>query len=145
MEIRFFQESNEAYGNVEDVVKDLNLTFIARNMAHDNYGDVTYILEFLKHPLVTEEEIAQRQKVVMAACDNTPFIYELRKVIVQTWEELQQSLKAVQDTRGKHLMEQTVIGIQVESIRNLVTGLKKIHQVLQKHENQCRTDRKSVV
>ena len=102
MEIRFFQESNEAYGNVEDVVKDLNLTFIARNMAHDNYGDVTYILEFLKHPLVTEEEIAQRQKVVMAACDNTPFIYELRKVIVQTWEELQQSLKAVQDTRGKH-------------------------------------------
>ena len=139
MEIRFFQESNEAYGNVEDVVKDLNLTFIARNMAHDNYGDVTYILEFLKHPLVTEEEIAQRQKVVMAACDNTPFIYELRKVIVQTWEELQQSLKAVQDTRGKHLMEQTVIGIQVESIRNLVTGLRKIHQVLQKHENQCRT------
>ena len=52
-----------------------------------NYGDVTYILEFLKHPLVTEEEIEERQKVVMAAYDNTPFIYELRKVIVQTWED----------------------------------------------------------
>lgn len=139
MRIRFFQESNEVYGNAADVVKDLNLTFIARNMAHNNYGDVTYILEFLKHPLVTEEEIEERQKVVMAACDNTSFMYELRKVIVQTWEDLQQSLKAVQDTRGKHLMEQTVIGIQVESMRSLIIGLQNIHELLQKYKNQCQT------
>lgn len=139
MKINFFRESEEMYGNVSDVVKDLNLNFIARNMSHDNYGDVPYILEFLKHPLVTEDDIEERQQIVMAACECAPFMYELRKTIVQTWEELEQSLKAIQDTRGKHLMEQTVIGIQVDGIRGLVMGLENIHQLLQKNKSQCET------
>ena len=137
MKIEFFSESEAVYGNAADVVKDLNLNFIARNMAHENYGDVPFILEILQHPLVTEENIETRQQVVMAACESAEFVYELRGIIVKAWEELDNSVKAVQDSRGKHLMEQTVIGIHVESIRGLVMGLQQIHELLQKNKDIC--------
>ena len=137
MRIEFFAESEAVYGNAADVVKDLNLTFIARNMAHDNYGDVPFILEILQHPLLTEGDIETRQQVVMTACEYAAFIYELRKIIVKAWEELDSGVKAIQDSRGKHLMEQTVIGIHVECIRGLVMGLEQIHNLLQKNKNIC--------
>lgn len=137
MRIKFFEESEFVYGNAADIVKDLNLNFIARNMAHQNYGDIPFILEILQHPLLTESAIETRQQVVMAACKHAPFVYDLRDVIVSVWEELEHGAKAIQDSRGKHLMEQTVIGIQVESIRNLVMGLQRIHDLLQKNKETC--------
>lgn len=137
MKIAFFQESEVLYGNASDVVKDLNLNFIARNMAHENYGDIPFILEILQHPLMTVEAIEARQQVVMAACEHAPFVYELRDTIVVIWEELERDVKSIQDSRGKHLLEQTVIGIQVESIRGLVMGLQKIHDLLQKNKGIC--------
>lgn len=139
MKIEFFSESEIMYGNASDVVKDLNLNFIARNMANDNYGDIPFILEILQHPLITEEAIEERQRLVMTACEHEPLIYELRDTIVGIWEELENGLKAIQDSRGKHLMEQTVIGIQVESIRSLVLGLQKIHILLQKNSEICKS------
>lgn len=134
MRIDFFEESSKTYERASDVVKDLNLNFIARNMAHENYGDVPFILEVLQSPLVSAEKIKKRQEVVMAACENLTVITALRKVIAQTWDDLEHSMKAIQDSRGKHLMEQTVIGIQVEGIRGLINGLQAIHEILQKNK-----------
>lgn len=144
MRIDFFEEGEKKYGNADDVVKDLNLNFIARNMAHENYGDIPFILEVLQCPLTSEEKIAKRQQVVLAACENLNVISSLRKVIVKTWEDLECSVKAIHDSRGKHLMEQTVIGIQVEGIRGLINGLQSIHEILQKNRTLFETSALSV-
>lgn len=129
MGIEFFKESDSSYGSVSDLAKDLNLQWIARNMVNEKYGDIPFVMEILQHPLLTEEEIEKRQKVVMEACRNPELMEKLRKQIVETSEDLDHSLDAIQDSRGKHLMEQTVIGIHVEGIRELVTGLSQIAEL----------------
>lgn len=133
MGIEFFQESEKCYSYVPDLIKDLNLQWIVRNMAHENYGDVPFIMDVLQRPLTNEAQIRKRQEVVMAACEHPDLIVELRKCIVETSEMLEQSIKAIQDSRGKHLMEQTVIGIHMEGLRGLVTGLGQLHQLIQKY------------
>lgn len=129
MGIEFFEESDNSYGFVSDLVKDLNLQWIARNMVNEKYGDIPFIMQILQHPLGTEEKIEERQKVVMAACENPELIEKLRGLIVELSENLDHSLDAIQDSRGKHLMEQTVIGIHVEGIRELVRGLSEIAEL----------------
>lgn len=133
MRIEFFEESERNYRYVQDVVKDLNLQWIVRNMAHENYGDIPFIMEVLQHPLTDEKQIQRRQKVVMVACEHPELIGELRKCIVETSELLDHSIKAIQDSRGKHLMEQTVIGIHMEGFRGLVSGLAQLHDRIRKY------------
>lgn len=135
MAIAFFEESEKSYRFAADVVKDLNLQWIVRNMAHQNYGDVPFIMEVLQHPLTDVAQIESRQKVVMAACEHPGLTVELRKCIVETSELLDQSIKAIQDSRGKHLLEQTVIGIHREGLCGLVTGLAQLHQLIRKYED----------
>lgn len=135
MGIEFFRENKTSYGFVPDLVKDLNLHWIARNMVNEKYGDIPAIMEILQNPLRTEAEIEERQQVVMAACAHPKRMEELRGVIVQTSENLDHSIHAIQDSRGKHLMEQTVIGIHVESIRGLVSGLGRIHKLIADNAN----------
>lgn len=130
MGIEFFKENVTSYGFVSDLVKDLNLHWIARNMVNEKYGDIPAIMEILQNPLRTEADIEERQKVVMAACDHPEQMVELRRLIVEISENLEHSIHGIQDSRGKHLMEQTVIGIHVESIRELVSGLARIHKLL---------------
>lgn len=137
MKIEFFTESEVLYGNAEDMAKDLNLNFIARNMAKDNYGDVPFILDILQHPLLSVSQIEERQTIVQTACEQAEFVSQLRKVIINLWQELDGSIKAIQDSRGKHLLEQTVIGIQVECIRGLVSGLWQIHELLEENKSIC--------
>lgn len=130
MGIEFFQESEKCYSYVSDLIKDLNLQWIVRNMAHENYGDVSFIMDVIQRPLTNVAQIQERQEVVMAACKHPDLIVELRRCIVEISEMLDQSIKAIQDSRGKRLMEETVIGIHVEGLRGLVTGLGQLHQLL---------------
>ncbi len=130
MGIEFFRENKVSYGSVPDLVKDLNLQWIARNMVNEKYGDIPAVMEVLQHPLRSEKEIEERQKVVMAACAHPELLTELRKIIVETADHLEHSIHAIQDSRGKHLMEQTVIGIHVESIRELVHGISRIYEMI---------------
>ena len=57
MKIEFFEETNFSYRRKQDLEKDLNLHWIARNMAGDKVGDIPAILQVLQHPLTTESEI----------------------------------------------------------------------------------------
>lgn len=133
MGIEFFRESDSSYRSASDLKKDLNLQWIARNMVNEKYGDIPFIMEILQKPLRREEEIRERQKVVMAACQQPALMEELRRQIVETSENLDCSLDAISDSRGKHLMEQTVIGIHVEGIRELVRGLSQIAELQNTH------------
>ena len=56
MKIEFFEETNFSYRRKQDLEKDLNLHWIARNMAGDKVGDIPAILQVLQHPLTTESE-----------------------------------------------------------------------------------------
>ena len=132
MKIEFFEETNFSYRRKQDLEKDLNLHWIARNMAGDKVGDIPAILQVLQHPLTTESEIEKRQQVVTAACENSSVTYQLRDRIVSLSENLTRGLHAILDSRGKHLMEQTMIGVHVETIRELVQGLSEISQMEQK-------------
>jgi len=78
MKIEFFEETNFSYRRKQDLEKDLNLHWIARNMAGDKVGDIPAILQVLQHPLTTESEIEKRQQVVTAACENSSVTYQLR-------------------------------------------------------------------
>ena len=129
MKIEFFEEGNFSYRRKQDLEKDLNLHWIARNMAGDKVGDIPAILQVLQHPLTTESEIEKRQQVVMAACEKASVTYQLRDRIVSLSENLTRGLHAILDSRGKHLMEQTMIGVHVETIRELVQGLSEISQM----------------
>lgn len=102
---------------------------VARNMAGDKVGDIPAILQVLQHPLTTESEIEKRQQVVTAACEKASVTYQLRDRIVSLSENLTRGLHAILDSRGKHLMEQTMIGVHVETIRELVQGLSEISQM----------------
>ena len=53
----------------------------------------------------------------------------LFRSIVLLSENLTRGLHAILDSRGKHLMEQTMIGVHVETIRELVQGLSEISQM----------------
>ena len=53
MKIEFFEETNFSYRRKQDLEKDLNLHWIARNMAGDKVGDIPAILQVLQHPLTT--------------------------------------------------------------------------------------------
>ena len=77
MGIEFFRENRTSYGFVPDLVKDLNLHWIARNMVNEKYGDIPAIMEILQNPLRTEAEIEERQQVVMAACAHPKRMEEL--------------------------------------------------------------------
>lgn len=44
--------------------KDLNLHWIARNMAGDKVGDIPAILQVLQHPLTTESEIEKGSRLL---------------------------------------------------------------------------------
>lgn len=129
MKIEFFEETNFSYRRKQDLEKDLNLHWIARNMAGDKVGDIPAILQVLQHPLTTESEIEKRQQVVTAACENSSVTYQLRDRIVSLSENLTRGLHAILDSRGKHLMEQTMIGVHVETIRELVQGHSEISQM----------------
>lgn len=129
MKIEFFEETNFSYRRKQDLEKDLNLHWIARNMAGDKVGDIPAILQVLQHPLTTESEIEKRQQVVTAACEKASVTYQLRDRIVSLSENLTRGLHAILDSRGKHLMEQTMIGVHVETIRELVQGLSEISQM----------------
>ena len=74
MKIEFFEETNFSYRRKQDLEKDLNLHWIARNMAGDKVGDIPAILQVLQHPLTTESEIEKRQQVVTAACEKYQII-----------------------------------------------------------------------
>ena len=63
MGIEFFKENTTSYGFVPDLVKDLNLHWIARNMVNEKHGDIPAIMEILQNPLRTVEDIEERQKV----------------------------------------------------------------------------------
>jgi len=47
MKIEFFEETNFSYRRKQDLEKDLNLHWIARNMAGDKVGDIPAILQVL--------------------------------------------------------------------------------------------------
>lgn len=79
MKIEFFEETNFSYRRKQDLEKDLNLHWIARNMAGDKVGDIPAILQVLQHPLTTESEIEKRQQVVTAACEKASVTYQLRE------------------------------------------------------------------
>ena len=102
MKIEFFEETNFSYRRKQDLEKDLNLHWIARNMAGDKVGDIPAILQVLQHPLTTESEIEKRQQVVTAACENSSVTYQLRDRIVSLSENLTRGLHAILDSRGKH-------------------------------------------
>lgn len=88
MKIEFFEETNFSYRRKQDLEKDLNLHWIARNMAGDKVGDIPAILQVLQHPLTTESEIEKRQQVVTAACEKASVTYQLRDRIVSLSENL---------------------------------------------------------
>ena len=48
MKIEFFEETNFSYRRKQDLEKDLNLHWIARNMAGDKVGDIPAILQVLQ-------------------------------------------------------------------------------------------------
>ena len=99
MKIEFFEETNFSYRRKQDLEKDLNLHWIARNMAGDKVGDIPAILQVLQHPLTTESEIEKRQQVVTAACENSSVTYQLRDRIVSLSENLTRGLHAILDSR----------------------------------------------
>lgn len=134
MGIEFFYEDAKPYSNGQDVMKDLNLNFIARNMANDKYGDIPFITEVLQHPLRDIDSILKRQQIVMAACDNYALMQELREIIVDTSECLDRHMKAIQDCRGKHMTKETNIGIYTEAVRHLVFGLAHTAQCMEVNE-----------
>lgn len=138
MGVEFFHEEEKAYSNAGDVMKDLNLNFIARNMANDKYGDIPYIAEVLQHPLRRADAILERQRVIMAACDNEGVIGRLREIIVDTSECLDRHMKAILDCRGKHMTRETNIGIYLEAVRHLVFGLESLASCMDKSENLFR-------
>lgn len=135
MGIEFFSESDHSYGFVQDLVKDLNLQWIVRNMVNEKHGDIPFVMEILQHPLQTEEELRERQQVVMAACEHPAVMAKLRQEIVSIAENLEHSIHAIQDSRGKHLLEQTVIGIHVEGIRELVSGISRLAELLKSNQD----------
>lgn len=130
MAINFFREEPDSYANSSDIMKDLNMTFIVRNIANENYGDAPYIAEVLQHPLRREEDIKKRQQLIGTACRHEGLISELRRIIVETSECLDQQLKAIQDSRGKHLTHETNIGIYLEAVRHLVQGLDELSALM---------------
>ena len=83
MAINFFREEPDSYANSSDIMKDLNMTFIVRNIANENYGDAPYIAEVLQHPLRREEDIKHRQQLIGTACQHEGLISELRRIIVE--------------------------------------------------------------
>lgn len=129
MKISFFEETDTIYRMKQDLEKDLNLHWIARNMVGNEVGDIPSVLHVLEHPLLTDAQVQKRQQVVAAACENPQLVYELRNYIVTLSENLTRGLHAILDSRGKHLMEQTVIGVHVETIRELVQGLAWISEM----------------
>lgn len=132
MGVEFFYEEAEPYSNAEDVMKDLNMNFIVRNMANDKYGDIPFIAEVLQHPLRHADAICERQHIVMAACENEPLMEELRSIIVDTSDCLDQHIKAIQDCRGKHMTRETNIGIYLEAVRHLVFGIDHVASCMEK-------------
>jgi hypothetical protein len=135
MAIEFFEEGIQEYANSSDIMKDLNFTFIVRNMANDKYGDAPYISEVLLRPLRTETAVQKRQKLIMAACKRESLVEELRRIIVETSEELDRHIRAIQDSRGKHLTNETNIGIYTEAYTKLVLGLGELDALLEREKN----------
>ncbi len=133
MSVRFFYEIDKTYGYTSDIVKDLNLTWIARNMAQTNYNDVQHILDVIIRPLTDPDEICKRQRLVEAACDHLDLTEKLRKCIVEMKGLLDQSMSAILDSRSKHLMEQTVIGIHRDAVTGLVEGIARLHQLISQY------------
>ncbi len=132
--IRFFDVTTERYSMENDIVKDLKLDVIVRAMANKEYGDAPYIREILLRPLFTKERITNRRSVVMAACEHSDIIERLRKIIVNTSEQLDAAIKAIQDCRGKHLTDQTLIGTRMDAMQTLVKGISDIDELIQKKE-----------
>lgn len=126
MGIEFFYEEKKSYSNASDVMKDLNLNFIVRNMVNDKYGDAPFVAEVLQHPLRDAEAIKERQQLVLAACDNSEAVGKMHHIIVDTSEHLDRQMKAIIDCRGKHMTAETNIGTYLEAVRHLVFGLDKI-------------------
>lgn len=134
--IRFFDVTKERYSMEADIVKDLKLDVIVRAMANKEYGDAPYIREILLRPLFTKEGIDNRRSVVMTACEQLDLVERLRKIIVETSEQLDSAIKAIQDCRGKHLTEQTLIGTRMEALQTLVKGISDIDELIQKKESK---------
>lgn len=133
MAIQFFENTTEMYSHTSDIVKDLNVDVIVKAMAHKDYGDVPFIKEIMMHPLFTETAVKERQSMVKAACEKRELTYEFRKVIMETSETLDKGIKAIQDSRGKHLTEETIIGTRVDALRTLVNGLVALDSLMDKH------------
>ena len=131
MSINFFDAVTESYCSAADIEKDLNLKVIARAMAEGEYGDVPDIMEILLRPLLTEDAIEKRLAVVMDSCKNREFILKIRKILVETYHNLSNHMKAILDCRGRHLTEDTVIGTNLEALRTLVHGLTALHELLE--------------
>lgn len=130
MSIKFFDDVEKSYPNSGDIIKDLNLKVIARSMAGEAYGDVPDIMEIMTKPLLSEEAIEKRLQVVMDCCNHYKLIVELRKILVDMLNTLNKHMKAIQDCRGKHLTEQTMIGTNLEAVRTLVQGLAALDGLL---------------
>lgn len=135
MGIDFFREETERYSNSPDIMKDLNLKFIVRNMVNENYGDAPLVSEVLEHPLRDTGEIRERQELIRAACGNPSLVEELRRIIVDTSDNLDQHMKAIQDCRGKHMTSETNIGIYTEAVRHLVFGLDALSSLMKRKED----------
>ena len=116
MKIEFFEETNFSYRRKQDLEKDLNLHWIARNMAGDKVGDIPAILQVLQHPLTTESEIEKRQQVVTAACEKASVTYQLRDRIVSLSENLTRGLHAILDSRGFRLLSEEPVWNDPENI-----------------------------
>lgn len=135
MGISFFDAVEESYPNAGDISKDLNLKVVARGMAGEAHGDVPDIMEILTKPLLTEDGIEKRLQVVMDCCHHPELTMSLREILTGTLNTLNNHIKAIQDCRGKHLTEQTMIGTNLEAVRTLVGGLADLDEILLREKN----------
>lgn len=139
MGIHFFDTVEESYPNTGDISKDLNLKVVARGMAGEAHGDLPDIMEILTRPLLSEEAIEKRQQVVMACCLHSELTMKLREILLDTLNTLNNHIKAIQDCRGKHLTEQTMIGTNIEAVRSLAGGLAALDDLLLQEERVFET------
>ena len=130
MGIHFFDVVEESYPDVMAISKDLNLKVVARGMAGEAHGDVPDIMEILTKPLRTVEGIEKRLQVVMDCCYHSDITMRLREILTDTLNKLNNHIKAIQDCRGKHLTDQTMIGTNLEAVRALTSGLADLDALL---------------
>ncbi|MBO5488759.1 MAG: hypothetical protein J5972_02510 [Eubacterium sp.] len=134
MSVMFYEKGTGCYYDADALKQDLNLQTIMRGMARKDYEDEECIWEELLTPLTSVEEAVKRQKVVADACEQEKIVMELREIICPATVTFVHQMEAIQDSRGKNFLSETMVGTYLDALRTLVGMLVAIHHLIEKNE-----------